>query len=1299
MEGSPEEKQELKDSAPVAKSPASPSSPGKKKKKYKKKGNWSSIQKDVKDAQEGKGSGAMKDMIMAERKKTFGSNLANAWNNLWSSFGWKKPEKVASGISLKTLDPKTRAALEGFDLDKSGFVDANWIRQAAHTMVEGKNFARLLMKLSCVLMVLLAFSIVSIGLLTFYIVDSSKDTELEGDIMVNRATGSLLAIDSAIFNVSESGEMKSKGGGGGIKSGEYLQPTPLDSRLPDSFWTEFKRFSVNGDSGAFLSMMVQAAARYPRAGSRHGTVIVIFTFIGDITLDGTDMTFKERVAGAFEDAGFELEPSRRRLMGVTELVGFFNLMQDMMDQGLIDEMPAAMLDFMNGEWRVVTRTIETCHWTQCFEGLWDPDSFPETNITHIKPGYPVTDEQLAIAQLPAAHVNYTGDLEWIDTITTMADGPYEGLRVFEYEEHSYGKDKDLLHSIFHYSPYPGQYLHKVYNKTRTFEFQSWTSTYDQQFYRFYCEYKDESVLEDKVKKQSSDEVPDASGFTVEKGAISEIDGVTTLLWTINQIIDQGPDKPKQRVKTLYYEDYVNARPYMIDQWANDLPWRTTKYLWSHQDEHDFDYDTDFTQPLPCVFTKKDLELNAGPIEIAFPPEIEEDPVMFVPEDDMWFKPLPVNGTVWDGSEFKIVNRTQVVYPPSPDSGNDADGSDLRRRVALGRRLLFDTEEGATDEVYDESVEDDDSDDEEHKRMHQEFYYGLKHSGFNDWGSVQFSKTQRVIPFKTKIPPLEPATEMFNPAIHRRQEVADDMSTDNMLHVEGLAEALGLDYKYDDEDLMEPEGFSGGLRVTDENFSVGRDRSEDYKYPKVTRPGANVASSRTTSAKETFYAKMEDPEQGMQSFYAEDDEEINPVEHRKDPQGTKPAAIGARGHAVEKDIAKEGDSYMFVNKDGEYEDFSLAEGVNAVQFDLDRKKRMMMKAGTYDRYLQEVNRTPTRRLGNFNSWSIDLGVCAASFTLNVPFTDVPQYPYFKFQADSCVKGANFGGNKKVSSKTECAKKCYGHPRCQGAEYWISCSSGKHYCRMNSRKGTTGCAWGHCGDSRGFLVAKSPASMAASCSMSWGIVEVTGGFSYAMGEWPTGFIQMVASPSGGTIGKIIKRLPWPIDEVVDYILGGVSFSGRLEVTAKDWFGKHKKKWLYGSGGASLRIKGIVKLAVGLNLEIISASGSMGVVVTFYYLNKCTKKGKKGYLAINLDIFVQGDFCLWALTWWCFSKKLVFNLFPFGKAGQPNIGANDGNFSILFKPCSKCLPCNGGYNAAGLCTQGGRPTSTKSGLFGCG
>ena len=65
----------------------------------------------------------------------------------------------------------------------------------------------------------------------------------------------------------------------------------------------------------------------PEAYSRHGTVVVVYTHLGEITLDGEAVSFHETLSGAFSRAGFAIDTNGRRLLGVVEMLGLFKLIR------------------------------------------------------------------------------------------------------------------------------------------------------------------------------------------------------------------------------------------------------------------------------------------------------------------------------------------------------------------------------------------------------------------------------------------------------------------------------------------------------------------------------------------------------------------------------------------------------------------------------------------------------------------------------------------------------------------------------------------------------------------------------------------------------------------------------------------------------------------------------------------------------------------------------------------------------------------------------------------------------------
>ncbi len=67
--------------------------------------------------------------------------------------------------------------------------------------------------------------------------------------------------------------------------------------------------------------------RAAEAYSRHGTVVVVYTHLGEIILDGEAVSFHETLSGAFSRAGFAIDANGRRLLGVVEMLGIFKLIR------------------------------------------------------------------------------------------------------------------------------------------------------------------------------------------------------------------------------------------------------------------------------------------------------------------------------------------------------------------------------------------------------------------------------------------------------------------------------------------------------------------------------------------------------------------------------------------------------------------------------------------------------------------------------------------------------------------------------------------------------------------------------------------------------------------------------------------------------------------------------------------------------------------------------------------------------------------------------------------------------------
>jgi hypothetical protein len=111
----------------------------------------------------------------------------------------------------------------------------------------------------------------------------------------------------------------------------------LSSLLNDAYFEELKTLKIS-QSSSWIHFMVLAVARYQQKNSRYGSVVVLYTHVGELTLDGEAIVFEEALAGAFQRAGLRVDNNGRRLLGVTKVVGLFNLLESAFEgSGLEDD--------------------------------------------------------------------------------------------------------------------------------------------------------------------------------------------------------------------------------------------------------------------------------------------------------------------------------------------------------------------------------------------------------------------------------------------------------------------------------------------------------------------------------------------------------------------------------------------------------------------------------------------------------------------------------------------------------------------------------------------------------------------------------------------------------------------------------------------------------------------------------------------------------------------------------------------------------------------------------------------------
>merc|ERR1711871_377614 len=103
----------------------------------------------------------------------------------------------------------------------------------------------------------------------------------------------------------------------------------LDSRMSDEALHSLTHFAVISPNGAHVRLNVLGTMRIPRkCQGEIGSLVIIVTAVGQITLEGTQMTFENEVGNYFAKAGFSVASSGRRLAGLTEIIAVFSSLKE-----------------------------------------------------------------------------------------------------------------------------------------------------------------------------------------------------------------------------------------------------------------------------------------------------------------------------------------------------------------------------------------------------------------------------------------------------------------------------------------------------------------------------------------------------------------------------------------------------------------------------------------------------------------------------------------------------------------------------------------------------------------------------------------------------------------------------------------------------------------------------------------------------------------------------------------------------------------------------------------------------------
>ena len=176
-------------------------------------------------------------------------------------------------LSIQDFSPEMQDSLRALDLDGSGSVDSRELARAAEAYRSVQARAKRLNRMLAFGAVVLMLTLAAFSGLVFAVVDMTKESR-----------------------VSESGVLMVKGSNETVKTSQVLNKSTMCSQLGDEIFRDMRYLEVTSPTGATVSLNILGWARMPEDHSLHGTVVVIVTQVGTVTIDGSELAFEDSVA-------------------------------------------------------------------------------------------------------------------------------------------------------------------------------------------------------------------------------------------------------------------------------------------------------------------------------------------------------------------------------------------------------------------------------------------------------------------------------------------------------------------------------------------------------------------------------------------------------------------------------------------------------------------------------------------------------------------------------------------------------------------------------------------------------------------------------------------------------------------------------------------------------------------------------------------------------------------------------------------------------------------------------------------
>lgn len=264
-------------------------------------------------------------------------------------------------ISIAALPPRMQAAVKEFD-DGDGHLSIFELQTSLRALESARTNNVRLRQYLCYAAVAVALLLVAICGMTFVAVRLAADTSVDDTyVMRVKGTDEPARTASADMTVSADGTLMTRevvavDGSRRLLEADAIKPLAtrathmehkLSSTMPDKYFKQLEFFEIRNDFGSSLAVRVHAVVRVPRKKSMCGSVLILVTQLGRITLDGDSMAFDDNIGAMFAEAGFGISNDadaaldyRRRLSDGTEIMGLFNFVGSVDEEWECPNVPA-----------------------------------------------------------------------------------------------------------------------------------------------------------------------------------------------------------------------------------------------------------------------------------------------------------------------------------------------------------------------------------------------------------------------------------------------------------------------------------------------------------------------------------------------------------------------------------------------------------------------------------------------------------------------------------------------------------------------------------------------------------------------------------------------------------------------------------------------------------------------------------------------------------------------------------------------------------------------------------------------